>query len=87
MRYYTQTISGQNFNIPKRIFEFNPDHPVVKQLVKIHNENPEDPKINPVITQLFENCLLSEGDLPNPAAMVPRINQLIELLIAENSED
>jgi len=87
MRYYTQTISGQNFNIPKRIFEFNPDHPVVEQLVKIHNQNPEDPKIDPVITQLFENCLLSEGDLPNPAAMVPRINRLIELLIAENSED
>ena len=87
MRYYTQTVSGQNFNIPKRIFEFNPDHPVVKKLVELHSKDSENSKLKPVIIQLFENCLLSEGDLPNPASMVPRINQIIELLIAEDSEE
>lgn len=86
MRYYTQTISGQSFNIPKRIFEFNPDHPVVQELVKLHEKDPNNEKLEPIIVQLFENCLLSEGDLPNPASMVPRINKLIELLVTENSE-
>jgi molecular chaperone HtpG len=81
MRYWTQTQSGKRFSIPKKILEFNPDHPTVKKLVEMYQENPDTKIIKPVVIQLFENCLLAEGDLPNPSSMVPRINQLIDMLI------
>jgi len=87
MRYWTQTQSGKRFSIPKKILEFNPDHPTVKKLVEIYQEKPDNKIIKLVIIQLFENCLLAEGDLPNPSSMVPRINQLIDILITGASNE
>ncbi len=86
MRYWTQNISGEKFTIPKKILEFNPKHPIVENLIRIYNEDKDNEIVKPIVTQLFENCLLSEGDLPNPSSMVPRINQLIEMLIARKSD-
>jgi len=86
MRYWTQTQSGKRFSIPKKILEFNPDHPTVKKLVEMYQENPDNKIIKPVVIQLFENCLLAEGDLPNPSSMVPRINQLIDILVRGDSD-
>ncbi len=80
MRYWTATQSGKDFQIPQKIFEFNPEHPIVKGLVAINDKDPENEKVTLIVEQLFENCLLAEGDLPNPSLMVPRINQIIEIL-------
>ena len=85
MRYYTQTSQGgKSFEIPKKIFEFDSEHPITKGLIKLNKATPDNGKINAVVEQLFENCLLSEGDLPDPSLMVPRINQLVEMLITGN---
>ena len=81
MRYWTRSESGKEFEVPRKILEFNKNHPLITGLIDLYDKNPEDGKIEPVINQLFENCLLAEGDLPNPSLMVPRINQLIEMLI------
>ncbi len=86
IRYWTQTQSGKRFNIPKKILEFNPEYPTVKKLVELHEKNPDNKILKPVIIQLFENCLLAEGDLPNPSSMVPRINQLINFLIGKDKD-
>ncbi len=86
MRYWTKTESGKEFQAPRKILEFNQDHPLINGLIELFTSNPEDSKIKPVINQLFENCLLAEGDLPNPSLMVPRINQLIEMLITDKIE-
>ena len=77
MRYWTVTQQDKKFEIPRKILEFNQDHPTIKSLIQLNSKNPDNNKIKPVIRQLFENCLLSEGDLPDPSLMVPRINQLI----------
>jgi len=81
MRYWSVTQSGKDFEIPRKILEFNQDHPIIKGLINLYENDPSDNKINLIIEQLFENCLLAEGDLPNPSLMVPRINQIIELLM------
>jgi molecular chaperone HtpG len=86
MRYWSQNNIGKGFDIPKKIMEFNPEHPIVDSLIKLYEKDPKDGKIKPVIKQMFENCLLSEGDLPNPSLMVPRINQLLEILLTGNSD-
>lgn len=86
MRYWSESFSGEKFNIPKKILEFNPNHPIVEKLIQVHNKEPKNNMVKTIVIQLFENCLLSEGDLPNPSSMVPRINQLIEMLISEKSK-
>lgn len=81
MRFWTMGAGDQSFQIPKKILEFNEDHPIVKTLIEIVEQNPDSGKIAPIVNQLFENCLLAEGDLPDPSKMVPRINQIIEILL------
>ncbi|MFW9988286.1 MAG: molecular chaperone HtpG [Candidatus Odinarchaeota archaeon] len=83
MRYWSLRQSGEEFQIPKKILEFNQEHSLIKGLIDIYNKDPKDSKIEPIVTQLFENCLLAEGDLPQPSLMVPRINQIMEMLIDE----
>ncbi|TXT61084.1 MAG: Chaperone protein [Promethearchaeota archaeon] len=83
MRYWTQVQAGKEFNIPKKIFEINPEHPTMKKLIKFHKEKEDEETVKSIIIQLFENSLLAEGDLPNPSSMVPRINQIIEDLLTK----
>jgi molecular chaperone HtpG len=46
------------------------------------SETPSDPIIDPTIEQLYENQLLIEGLHPNPAAMISRIQMLMETATA-----
>ncbi|MHA1147388.1 MAG: molecular chaperone HtpG [Promethearchaeota archaeon] len=83
MRYWSTRKLDDEPDIPRKILEINPEHPIIKGLINLHERNAEDNKIELIVIQLFENCLLAEGDLPNPSKMVPRINTLIELLFKE----
>jgi len=83
MRYWTGKQKEKEFETPRKILEFNPDHVIVKKLIELYDKTPNDEKIEAIIIQLFQNCLLAEGDLPNPSLMVPRINQLIEWFLKE----
>ena len=84
MRYWTQSNQGKDFQVPQKVLEFNPEHPTVQGLVALYEKEPESGKLKPIIHQLFENCLLAEGDLPNPSLMVPRLNQILEMMITGN---
>ena len=42
-------------------------------------QKPDDELINLSIEQLYESALVMEGLHPNPAGMLPRIQQIIEL--------
>lgn len=86
MRYWTHVKGKDSFEIPRKILEFNSKHPLIQELVKLNAKDPDNNKIELVIQQLFENSLLAEGDLPEPAAMVPRINQILEILITGKIE-
>lgn len=81
MRYWTQKGTGSGFEIPPKVMELNQDHPVVKQLVAINTEKPESNLLKAVVLQMFDNGLLAEGDLPDPALVVPRLNQIMEMLV------
>jgi molecular chaperone HtpG len=68
----------KEFEMPKRILEINRGHPIMVNLAHLVTETPEAAVIDPAIEQLFENQLLMEGLHPNPADMIPRIQQLVE---------
>jgi molecular chaperone HtpG len=57
--------------------ELNPDHPLVRHLVKIHARNPQDAFVRQSIEQLYESSLLLEGYLTDPHALVGRIQDLL----------
>ena len=68
-------ILEKDFEVPKKILEINPSHPIIKQLSGLNSDHPLNAL---VIEQVYENALLIEGLLPDPASMIPRIQELIE---------
>jgi molecular chaperone HtpG len=68
---------NKDFAIPKKILEINRNNPLIQNLSARLTANADDELINPLIEQLFENELVMEGIHPNPADMIPRIQQLM----------
>lgn len=63
---------GQSAPEAKPILEINPDHPLIRQLEPSHAQLEEWTQV------LFDQAALSEGaPLPEPAAYVQRVNQLL----------
>jgi molecular chaperone HtpG len=60
-----------------RILELNPAHPLVAALAQRAMADAEDPLLALAAEQLYDNTLLIEGLHKDPAAMVPRILQLL----------
>jgi HSP90 family molecular chaperone len=74
---------GKDFEIPKKILELNPAHPILKNLLHL---NPESDLQKLVVEQIFDSALLAEGLHPDPSSMVPHIQQLIEAALSGNSQ-
>ncbi|MEN6485268.1 MAG: molecular chaperone HtpG, partial [Syntrophobacteraceae bacterium] len=70
-------IVSKDTSIPKKVFEINKDHGLVRNLLAIYKSNREDEYLCAVIEQLFESSLLLEGYLQDPHAMVGRIQGLL----------
>ncbi|QLB21253.1 molecular chaperone HtpG [Vespertiliibacter pulmonis] len=65
---------GQQAPEVKYTFELNPDHPMVKRIADISDEE----QFNNWIELLFEQALLAErGTLENPTAFIKRMNSLL----------
>lgn len=65
----------EDFQIPKKILELNPNHPI---LVKLNDLAQDDPRSGLIIEQLFDNALLIEGLHQDPASMIGRIQKIME---------
>ena len=70
---------GKEVELPKKILELNPAHPILKNLLK---ENVDSDLQNLVIEQIFDSALLVEGLHPDPSSMVARVQQIIEAALA-----
>ena len=79
---YAYRLMNQEYEVPARILEVNRRHPLMHNLARLVTETPKDPVIDSIIEQLYENQLLIEGLHPNPAAMVSRIQRLMEAATA-----
>ena len=70
----------EDFEIPKKILELNPHHPLIQMLSACPSD---DPIFAEAVEQIFENALLIEGIHPNPANMIGRIHQLIQAALRQ----
>jgi molecular chaperone HtpG len=66
---------GKEYEVPKKILELNPGHPILKNLLKL---GPDSDLEKLIIEQVYDNALLAEGLHPDPAGMAPRLQQLME---------
>jgi molecular chaperone HtpG len=66
---------GKEVEIPKKILELNPAHPILKDLMK---DKVDSALQNLVIEQIFDSALLVEGLHPDPSSMVARVQQIME---------
>jgi molecular chaperone HtpG len=71
-----------DFQAPRKIFELNRRHPLIQNLATLVVSRPDEPLIDTAIEQLYDSGLLIEGIHPNPAAMAPRVQSLLEMAAA-----
>ena len=65
----------KDYEVPKKVLELNPRHPIVN---KLHGLGKDDELGDTIIEQIYESALLIEGLHPDPASMLPRIQELME---------
>lgn len=67
--------SGEHMQLPKQQVEINPNHPMIKELYEIRDQEPELAKI--CAEQVFDNCLIAAGLLDDSRSMLGRLNDIL----------
>jgi len=65
----------REYEVPKKVLELNPRHPIVAKLSELDEG---DELSQEIIEQIYDSALLIEGLHPDPASMLPRIQDLME---------
>ncbi len=74
---------GKEYEIPKKILELNPSHPILKNLLKLDAGSELQ---NIIIEQIYDSALLVEGLHPDPSSIASRVQQIIEAALAQKTE-
>ncbi|MBK8251811.1 MAG: molecular chaperone HtpG [Polyangiaceae bacterium] len=61
----------------KRILELNPTHPIIKNLAALAAKEPDSERVKTWSQLLFDQALLAEGVVEDPATLVRRIQDLL----------
>jgi molecular chaperone HtpG len=70
-------LMDQSAEESKRILEINPSHPVVKNLNALAEREPGSERVRAWAELLFDQALLAEGVVPEPAKLVKKIQELL----------
>lgn len=71
-------VMQKNESIPKKVLEVNPDHPLMRVLMRMHEANAENPLLEEFVNSLFDNVLLLDGYLGDPYLMADRTLKLMD---------
>ena len=76
---------GKEYQVPKKILELNPAHPILKNLLNLEAGSELQTL---VVEQIYDSALLVEGLHPDPSSMVPRLQQIMAAAVekAEKKE-
>lgn len=64
--------------VPQKTLEVNPDHPLMRALLKIHTDNAENSLLPELVDSLFDNVQLLDGYLGDPYLMADRALKLMD---------
>jgi molecular chaperone HtpG len=73
-----QRMLNREYEVTPAVLELNRRHALIRNLAQLVSARPEDAISGLIIEQLYDSALLLDGLHPNPAQMVPRIQQLME---------
>lgn len=82
-----QRYLDKDYKVPKRIVEINRGNKLIADLAILVSQSPQDELVDLTINQLYENALVMEGLHPNPTAMLPNIQHLLEVTTARAARD
>ena len=71
-------LMNNDYELPVKTLELNPRHPLMHNLSQMLGNSGENPLVDVVVEQVFENALLQDGIHPDPAAMASRLNVLMQ---------
>ncbi|MDP2038913.1 MAG: molecular chaperone HtpG [Ignavibacteria bacterium] len=71
-------MTKQDVGVEKKVLEVNPDHVLVRNLVKVFKTDSNDEFILKVTEQLMDTALLQEGSLEDPHKLIKRLNEMME---------
>ena len=72
---------GPELPAAKHDFEINPAHPIISQLDAMRQKDPA--LATSVAEQILDNSRVAAGQLEDPRAMLTRLNQLLEKVLAK----
>ena len=62
----------------KRVLELNPAHPAVEALLRLHEKDDREPRVESYARLLYDQAVIAEGSrVKDPAALARRINDLL----------
>jgi molecular chaperone HtpG len=73
-----QRMINRDYQVQPSALELNRAHPLIRNLSQLQQSRPDDLLGRVIVEQLYDSALLLDGLHPNPAQMVPRIQQLME---------
>jgi molecular chaperone HtpG len=68
---------NKEYQASKRVFEINPDHPLIRRMVVLHQADPAAPLLRDLALQLLDNMKLREGIVGDSEATIARIEKLM----------
>ncbi len=68
----------KDYELPVKMLELNPRDPLIHNLSGMLDSHPQNPLIDVVVEQIFDTALLQDGIHPDPAAMAPRLQLLMQ---------
>jgi molecular chaperone HtpG len=68
----------RDYELPVKALELNPRHPLLHNLSGMLAGDAQNPLLDVVIESVFETALLQDGIHPDPAAMAPRLQLLMQ---------
>ncbi len=65
-------------SIPKKVFEINKDHPLIRSFLRIYKTDADSALLDGMVENLFDTTLMLDGYLSDPHALAARTNKLLE---------
>ena len=80
----TESGNPDAMKLPPQQVEINPKHPLIAGINFMRGSEPALAKV--CVEQIFDNCLVAAGLLDDSRTMLPRLNDLL-LLLVKNAEE
>jgi molecular chaperone HtpG len=68
----------REYELPVKTLELNPRHPLIHNLSRQLQTQPDNALIDMVVDQVFETALLQDGIYPDPSSMAERLTQIMQ---------